>query len=184
VWNVVRDLQGDDLKNAWRRLSGPPGADAPAYEFQWNLAGNDYGKWFRYGACLTTAPAKNGEFSILAEGDKFIGDRFTAGVYSDLLSSKDNAVLTSPRFTIQTDEIYVRAIGGNGARLRIVVDNYPRGDGPIYPVNLLADDQPRWYVIKTKFWKGSQPISKSPRRRIGRFPRPMRRPDRGSARAT
>lgn len=157
-WTQLRDLSGDSIKSKWKELAERQSADrdqaeSGVFPLRWRLGGGDLRQWYRYGNGLGDATGAAGEFAVLPDGPGLIGDRFSPGAYSDLISSKDNAVLTSPRFKITTDEILFRA-AGQGARLRLVVDNYPRADGPIFPTITLNSDAPHWFSLATKYWKG------------------------------
>ncbi|MGK0261375.1 MAG: hypothetical protein ACI8UD_000007 [Planctomycetota bacterium] len=119
----------------------------------WDLGGEDYAKWYPYGAGLTGKPTPAGGFRVLPDGDRVIDTLLPAGVYSHLLSSKHNGVLTSPRFSFDMKEIYVRVVGDGGARARYVVQNYPRG-GTVYPIHHMDDGKSRWVRWDTSYWHG------------------------------
>ena len=80
---------------------------------------------------------------------------YPAGVYTHLLSSKHNAILTSPRFPIETDAISVRLLGGDYAQARLVVESYPLPRGGIYGMKVqLNRDEMDWATWDVSFWKG------------------------------
>jgi hypothetical protein len=67
-------------------------------------------------------------------------------------------MLTSPRFKVDSDYISVRVLGGGGAHLRLITDNYPIGlGGPtsIFPSTEVSGDQPRWIRLNTAYRRGS-----------------------------
>jgi len=77
------------------------------------------------------------------------------GVYSNLLSSKHPAVITSPRFKIETDYVSVKLAGGNFASAQIIVENYAVPRGGIYALRAIPNENDaKWMTIKTEFWKG------------------------------
>jgi hypothetical protein len=122
----------------------------------WNLEqADDYNTWFRSGNGLPNQPAKAGEFYVLPEGERVVNGIYPAGVYPHLLSTKHSGVLQSPRFKIDSDSISVRALGGNMAWARIVVENYALGNGGIFPATNLNDDTMRWIRFDTKYRRGS-----------------------------
>ncbi len=121
----------------------------------WDLAGADYEKWFPYGSGLPTHPAAPGEFSATPSGDRIVDGLLPAGIFTHRLSDKHNGLLTSPSFKIETDSISVRAAGGGGASVRVIVDNYPLPTNPIFPKALLEKEEPGWVRIDTAYRKGS-----------------------------
>ncbi len=121
----------------------------------WNLAGDDYQRWFHAGSGLGAQPARPGEFTIAPQGDRFIDGLAPAGVFTPRLSNKHNGLLTSPRFTIDSDYISVRALGGGGAMVRVIVDHYPLPQNPIFPKSTLDQENPGWIRLDTAYRKGS-----------------------------
>ncbi len=155
AWVSLRDKTGDAFQDGFKHLVEPiVQSPASVNPLQWNLAGGDYAKWYWHGTGLGASPQAAGAFRVRSDGEKILADVLPAGVCSNLVSTRDSAILNSPRFKIETDEIFVHLCGGGGARCRIVVENYPRADGPIYPSVTVSGDEPRWYAINTKFWKG------------------------------
>ena len=98
--------------------------------------------------------AQPGEFALEPEGDRIVSGLLPAGVFSHRLSQKHHGVFASPRFKITNDNISVRVIGGKGAGVRLVLDNYPLGQGNIYPAADLKSDAPTWVRIDTAYRKG------------------------------
>ncbi|MGB8170769.1 MAG: DUF1553 domain-containing protein [Chthoniobacteraceae bacterium] len=125
------------------------------YRPLWNLAGADYAQWFPYGAGLPKEANLTGDFSVEAQGDRVIDGLLPAGVMSHRLSDKQSALLTSPRFKIDSDSISVRASGGGGAMVRVIVDNYPLPSNPIFPKATFENEQPGWVRLDTAYRKGS-----------------------------
>ena len=163
LWAKLGALPDADFAAAWTKLAASIEArrdeaqkfNAENYRPLWNLAGADYAKWFAYGAGLPGAPRAAGEFAIEAEGDRVLGGVLPAGVMSHRLSDKHNALLTSPRFKIDSDSISVRASGGDGAMVRVIVDNYPLPSNPIFAKATLDRDQTGWVRLDTAYRKGS-----------------------------
>ncbi|MEY3584596.1 MAG: hypothetical protein RJA48_1679, partial [Verrucomicrobiota bacterium] len=78
-----------------------------------------------------------------------------SGLHSHTLSSKHSAVLTSPRFKVNTDFISVQ-IMGKGATLRLIPDNYPLSSGGSrFPKAAIDTDKPVWITLDTAYRQGS-----------------------------
>jgi hypothetical protein len=56
---------------------------------------------------------------------------------------------------VETNFISVRAAGGGGAQVRLVVDNYPLGNGGIFPGAALDREEPQWIKLDVKYRLGS-----------------------------
>ncbi|MBC8350369.1 MAG: DUF1553 domain-containing protein, partial [Planctomycetes bacterium] len=114
------------------------------------------GDWFGYGTSfpgnrVTTEP--DGTFTMEPEGQRVITGIHDAGVFSHNLSKRHSAVLSSPRFVVNSNAIAVRALGKN-ARVRLVIENYPQGNGGIYPAVTLDRDEFGWHVLNCEYRKG------------------------------
>lgn len=125
----------------------------------WNStssAGEDPSKgrsWFVHGTAFPRgemALESNGGFTILPEGNRVVSGIHPAGVVTNSLSSRHTGVLSSPRFVVESSAIAVRAFGKN-ARVRLVIENYPRGNGGIYPAVALDREQYGWHVLNTEY---------------------------------
>jgi len=166
LWRELKHTTaGDAFRAAWdRAAAGVRKQIADRSEFNarggfrsvWNLERpSDYNAWFRTGNGLAAEPSKAGQFFVLTEGDRAVNGIYPAGVYSHLLSRKHSGVLQSPRFQIESDSISVRALGGNLAWARVVVENYALGNGGIFPATNFSDDTMRWIRFDTKYRRGS-----------------------------
>jgi len=144
VRQKLADRAAEAQKVAWP-TSGAVGADARG-------GVTDLSAWFRSGSGLGDA-SPPGEFRVALEGEQVLRRLLPAGVHSNLLVSNDGGVLHSPRFEVTTDAIHVLLAGSGKARLRIVVQNYPRTI-LIYPQTTLEDGLPKWVRISTAYWKG------------------------------
>ncbi|MBI5802510.1 MAG: DUF1553 domain-containing protein, partial [Verrucomicrobia bacterium] len=100
-------------------------------------------------------PALPGDFTLEPEGDRALKGLLPAAISSHIVSEKHGGLFTSPRFRITTDSISVRAAGGKGAMVRVIVDNYPLGSNPIFPKAELSRDEPGWLRMDTAYRKGS-----------------------------
>ena len=126
----------------------------------WDLRTVQNREWFRFGTGLPDAEVgklQNGTFSLEPEGDHILKGIQLAGMFSHGLSSRHTSVLTSPRFVIETNAIYARAMGQN-SQVRVMIENYPDpfgGGGTIVPGTRLKIDQLEWFRFDTTFRKGA-----------------------------
>jgi len=127
---------------------------AGTYARRWDLTGAAAAEWFRGGSGLRSGPSPSGDFHILAEGEQVVLNIYPAGIYTHLISNKHNGVLLSPRFQMGSDRVWIRALGGNYARTRYIMQNYPRTAGPIFDTEYLMADEFQWKEFRTKYWKG------------------------------
>jgi len=163
LWTRLGGVKDADFPAAWRKLTGALRAKvAETQQFNrdnfrpaWDLAGEDYSKWFPYGAGLSKEPPKAGGFTIETEGERVLDGLAPAGAFTAPLSTKHNGLLTSPRFKIASDSISVRAAGGGGAMVRVIVDNYPLPSNPIFAKAILNSDEPGWVRLDTAYRKGT-----------------------------
>ncbi len=155
AWVALRKLEGAEFAKGWTRISGQStDAFSTANLRGWDLTGKDYATWFKHGTGLLATPSAAGEFHILANGDRVLSNIYPAGVYTHTLSNKHNGVLTSPRFKIDADQVTFRVAGGNKARVRLVVQNYPRVPGLLYPSIEPESEELRDLSFDTRYWKG------------------------------
>ena len=125
----------------------------------WDAQSQQGDDWFRFGpgvAASTKSAGANGLFHVEPDGQRVLKGIVSAGVFSHAISDRHAGLLTSPRFTIDTNNIYVRALGRNG-RIRVVIENYPNplGGGAIYPEALLKQDAFGWLRLDTSRRIGS-----------------------------
>ena len=181
AWATALKEATDDLSSPlylWARLGQVRDADFPAnwekvvravrtklveasdfnrdnFRPAWDLKGADYAKWFPYGSGLEKQPRRAGEFTVEAQGERVLEGLEPAGAFTAPLSAKQNGLLTSPRFKIDSDSISVRASGAGGAMVRVIVDNYPLPSNPIFAKAVLTNDEPGWVRLDTAYRKGS-----------------------------
>ena len=128
--------------------------NAKNFTTAWDLTSGDSQTWFRAGPGLTSAPSAPGEFSIEPAGDRVIRGVYPAGIFTHRVSSKHPGTLTSPRFKIDTDSVFIRALGRKSTA-RIVIENYPLGNGGIYPATRPERDEMGWIRLDTAYRKGA-----------------------------
>ncbi len=120
----------------------------------WTLSDRSSSAWLRHGNGIE-ARFTPGEFRVETQGPDAIKHILPSGLNSHLLSTKHNAVLTSPRFKVTTDFISIQAMG-HGATVRLITDNYPIGNsGNRFPKAAINSDRPVWVTLDTAYRKGS-----------------------------
>ena len=109
----------------------------------WDLSvPSDYEQWTASGIGLADQPSAAGEYAVSVEGERALVGIFPAGIYSNSLSAKHPARLTSTDIDLtQAAELWVRTIGDGGSTLRYVARDDPR-NGTVYPVTYL---KPQWH---------------------------------------
>jgi cytochrome c553 len=107
-------------------------------------------QWFTQGLTKTKA----GEFAVTETGVRI----YPGGYFSDLISSKDRAVLFSQRFECPEGTLWFRVAGNGGVKAKYVVQNYPR-TGTIHKAVVLKDakdEEFKWRPLELDFWKGDE----------------------------
>jgi len=128
-------------------------ASLPAASRRWDLRKDT---WFSDGEGVRQGATAAGEFSIALEGDRLLANLHPGGIFSDLISTADRAVLMSPRFRCDGGTLWFRVAGGGGAVAKYVVQNYPR-TGTIHKARELKADkdaQLGWHSLDLNYWKG------------------------------
>jgi len=126
------------------------------FQTAWDLTNPaTYPKWVRQGTGAPQHVSAAGEFSVLPEGNRAIGAVYPRGVYSHLISNKHGAVISSPRFKIESDAISLRFLGGNFSFAQLIIENYSVPRGGIYHLRSSAKrDAMGWFRWDATFWKG------------------------------
>ena len=165
AWAKLSKLDGHAFATGWADVT-KSWSDALAaaqqhnaqFKTEWDLGGTDAAKWFTEGNAFGRDALPRvlpGDFALEPDGERVLKGLLPAGISSHLVSEKHGGLLTSPRFRITTDSISVRAAGGKGAMVRVIVDNYPLGSNPIFPKSELNRDEPGWVRMDTAYRKGS-----------------------------
>ena len=166
AWAKLHKLDGPafttgwaDTTKGWRNALIAARDHNAQFTNAWDLAKpTDAAQWFREGNALGRDALPRvlpGDFTLEPDGDRVVKGILPAAVSTHLLSEKHGGLLTSPRFRITTDSISVRAAGGKGAMVRVIVDNYPLGSNPIFPKAELTREEPGWVRMDTAYRKGS-----------------------------
>jgi cytochrome c553 len=152
---VVRleGLVGEQRQAAWNALRAEAGHARPTAAQLGNVPPPE--TWLRYGAGVDR-PSPPGGFRIEPAGDRIITRLLPAGIHSNLLVASDGAVLHSPRFVVESDSIRLLVAGEGQARVRLVVQNFPRDQRLLYPAATLEASVPTWITLSTKYWRGEQ----------------------------
>ena len=115
-------------------------------------------QWHTAGKGVAAKPTPAGEFSVATDGAQIISHIHPRGWFSDTLSTKDAAVLVSPRMANPGGTLWIRCAGNGGARARYIVQNYPR-TGTIHKAISLAsekDESLAWRSLDLEYWKGDE----------------------------
>jgi len=163
IWYQLRDKSGEAFVSTWQTFTHKQDDDlaarkkfnADTFKPAWDFGSDGTKQWFQYGANPPEAITRPGEFAVEPEGERIFSAILPAGVFSHRLSQKHNGVFASPRFQLTNDSISVRVVGGKGARVRLIADNYPIGQGNIFPQANLNSDVPTWVRLDTAYRKGS-----------------------------
>ncbi len=168
-------LSAEVLRERWTELADYWHSEMKArHEFNrsqfttlWDLCGEQQQEWFPSGTGLSSTGSAqpdqatgsrrttpNGGFNIEVVGDRVVRGIHPAGIFTHGVSSRHTGVLLSPRFLVQTNSISVRALGQN-SMVRLVIENYPIGNGGIYPATRLGRDELGWLRLDTAYRKGS-----------------------------
>jgi hypothetical protein len=159
AWARLHQAGPDHLQETWQQLRLPlastsePATNA-AWRVAWDLSGPDADSWFFHGPNPPEI-LPPGAFAVEPSGDRILTGLLPAGIASHHLSQRHNGVLTSPRFQVDSDFISVLALGGKGARVRLIPDHYPLGAGNIFPQATLDSDEPRWIRLDTAYRRGT-----------------------------
>ncbi len=144
------------LREEWRgKAEQARSFNQQAFRPMWDLSSaSDARTWFASGPGVPAGPSDSGEFRIEPEGQRVVLGLLPAGIHTGLDSQKYGGILGSPRFRIPSDYISIRASGGNFAAAKVIVENYPIGDGGIHPAKDLAGDRFEWVRFDTSYRKG------------------------------
>ena len=144
----------DWLTSVRRELDARRAFNSEHATSRWNVA-EQFGTWPRQGVGVSQGPSPAGEFFVLPQGDQAINGVYPRGVYSHLVSNKHGAVITSPRFRVESDSISVRFLGDGFSYAQLVIENYAVPRGGIFHQRASGKrDQMGWVHWDATFWKG------------------------------
>ena len=110
-------------------------------------------RWYLHGNGLGEAPCAPGAFAISLTGDAVVRGIYPSGAYTHLLSTRHRGVLQSRRFVIGEDQVAWALVLGEHARLRYVVQDYPRS-GLAYSRTDLNNATWHWQRLDLSYWRG------------------------------
>ena len=161
-WKKLNSLKDQEFSKEWQRLKKQVEESENrlvsrrqnSNKNYWNLGIQEtYAKWKKSGTGLNEHSSKAGQFSLNFKGEEIIHNIMPAGVYTHLLSTKQNGTLSSPRFKFEKGNLWIRVIGDKGATVRYSVWNYPRR-GTVYPKSSPEPTAEKWVRFKTDYWAG------------------------------
>jgi hypothetical protein len=160
-WIRLHGLPAEKFAREWdrlaaevrERLSRPDLREQPVLA-RWGY--QDFQRTFlKDGAGLEETARNSSRVMLEREGDRILAGVLPVGIYTGLLSDKQRGVLSSPRFTSLGGALWLRVRGDGGARVRYVVQNYPR-TGIIYNKVELTGGAEQWVSFNLDYWKGDQ----------------------------
>ncbi|MEI6235260.1 MAG: DUF1553 domain-containing protein [Planctomycetota bacterium] len=121
---------------------------------RWDLAREaDAATWYRAGNGLAEKPSRAGEFALASSGANALTAIFPGGVYSNLISAKSPARLSSGLVHLGGDyEVWMNVIGDGTSAARYVVQDYPR-NGTVYP-EAKTQKEWHWQRFDATYWNG------------------------------
>ena len=161
-WKKLNSLQGQEFSMEWERLKKLVKESKirlvsrrqNSKKDYWNLGMQEtYTKWKKSGTGLGEHSSKAGQFSLQFKGEEVIHNIMPAGVYTHLLSTKQNGTLSSQRFKFEKGNLWIRVIGDKGTTVRYSVWNYPRR-GTVYQKSSPEPTVEKWIRFKTDYWAG------------------------------
>ena len=161
-WKKLNSLKDQEFSKEWQRLKKQVEESENrlvsrrqnSNENYWNLGIQEtYEKWKKSGTGLNEHSSKAGQFSLNFKGEEIIHNIMPAGVFTHLLSTKQNGTLSSPRFKFEKGNLWIRVIGDKSATVRYSVWNYPRR-GTVYPKSSPEPTAEKWVRFKTDYWAG------------------------------
>ncbi len=163
AWRELAAVDDADLPRAWEELRARWQAELAErerfnrehFEVAWDLAGPDYAATVGHGLGRPDVPSPPGEFAIERRGDRLLNGIYPGGAYTHLLSSKHAGVIQTPRFTIDSDFISFRVLGGDLSFANLIIENYAVPRGGIYHLRYSPKrDRMTWAQWDATFWKG------------------------------
>lgn len=159
-WKKLHSLSGQEFSKEWGRLKKQVqdskrrivSRRKNSNKNYWNLGlQKTYTEWKKSGTGLNKNSSKAGQFSLNFNGDEVIHNIMPAGIYTHLLSTKQNGTLSSPRFKFEKGNLWIRVIGDKGTTVRYSVWNYPRR-GTVYQKSSPEPTEEKWIRFKMDYW--------------------------------
>jgi len=162
VWDKLESQDEKNFNTEWKKLESQVKESKKRlknftetdFAESWNMSNpRTYNSWKKSGTGLKENSAKAGAFTLSLKGNKILEHIYPAGVYTHLLSTKENGSFSSPRFKLNEGSLWLRVIGDAGSSLRYSVWNYPRR-GTVYPKRSPEPSSLKWYSFNTNYWAG------------------------------
>ncbi len=177
AWFKLKDLKAEKIQAEWKelhkryrqRLSTNKERISQATFYADLREQKTYDRWFKKGRGLSDKIAPAGSFSVIPDGDSVFKGIYPRGVYSHLITDKDNAILHSVFHKAKGNYTAIRGMG-EGAIGRFLVRSYPLEHG-LHPTRELPRNASWFRVNKYKYWNDEKlyyQIS-TRRERAGRF---------------
>jgi len=116
---------------------------------------SEYDRWFKTGLGLGDKVAPAGSFAVAVEGVSALVSIYPRGIYSHLISDKDDANLGSVFHLATGDYTAVHAFGRN-AMARFSTRSYPLSHGGLHPTPNVPGN-PSWMRLrKYTYWNGEK----------------------------
>ena len=162
-WIKLRNGKGEEIGREWKALQQrhqdrlkQKAERIEMAAFYADLREQEtYDRWFRNGTGLGEEVASAGSFAIAPEGDEALTGIYPRGIYSHLVTDKDNATLQSVFHLAEGNSALIRATGSN-AFGRLVVRSYPLIHGGLHPAPALTDSFQWINQKKYSYWNGEQ----------------------------
>jgi hypothetical protein len=152
---ILRDTSSTEFSARWRELSDRWRKEQ-TQRSEFGAQRRRALQWDSLGVNSPVTALKHGEFAIEPQGPRLLTGIYPKGRYSHLLSQKHNGVLLSETFTVDSDAISVKVVGGAGTRIRLITDNYPIGSEGIFPQREISSAHPVWLRLDVTYRKGAK----------------------------
>lgn len=163
AWIRLKEVKPGSFQNEWNKLQTQFEANSEMRQKQIKNATyyadlrdqKTYDQWHKNGTGLSDKVSSAGSFAVAPEGDSALTGIYPRGIYSHLLTDKDNATLGSPFHFSKGKSAMIRGIGDSSSG-RLVIRNYPLSHGGLHPATQMKADF-EWHNQKKYFyWNNEQ----------------------------
>ena len=114
-----------------------------------------FDNWYKNGTGLGDEVSPAGSFAIAPEGENALTGIYPRGIYTHLITDKDNGTLGSPFHLSKGNSAMIRGIGTTSSG-RIVIRSYPLSHGGLHPATAMKEDF-EWHTQrKYSYWNNEQ----------------------------
>ncbi|MBA3311947.1 MAG: DUF1553 domain-containing protein [Planctomycetaceae bacterium] len=154
--SAIADEWRSEAEHWNREIAGRKAFNRERFSLLWDLNDDEVlSSWNRQGVGVSRSAAPSGEFAIATKGENVVAGLYPSGVFTHLLSQKQNGLLTSPRFVLPKS-LAIRMTGDHGGGVRVIVDGYPLGTNDTYPQRRPAGGPMEWVRLDTSYRAGSE----------------------------